>query len=149
MLDKIINDEDEMSGILNIVLDSLKSIYENKKVYSNSTINQRRARAELIADPVKAFYNENCEVPSDPAVYEIKEDLYKTFLEFCKSKKLQIVSNRKFFKQLKEEYDANEGRATIKDDRYGNKEHRPRVIFNIHLLTDEEKKKRDEQDADE
>ena len=30
-----------------------------------------------------------------------------------------------------------------------NKEHRPRVLFNIHLLTDEEKKKRDEQDADE
>ena len=28
------------------------------------------------------------------------------------------------------------------------KKHRPRVLFNIHLLTDEEKKKRDdEQDA--
>ena len=45
-----------MSGILNIVLDSLKTIYENKKIYTNSTINQRRAKAELIADPVKAFY---------------------------------------------------------------------------------------------
>ena len=68
-----------------------------KKYISNSTISQRRAKAELIADPVKAFYNENCEVPSDPAVYEIKEDLYKKFLEFCKSKKLQIVSSRKFY----------------------------------------------------
>ena len=147
MLDKIINDEDEMSGILNIIRDSLKSIYENKKVYSNSTISQRRVRAELISNPVKAFYNENCEVPSDPKIYEIKENLYKKFLEFCKSKKSQIVSSRKFFKQLKEDYDANEGRVIIIDE--DGKEHKPRVLFNIHLLTDEEKEKKreDEQDA--
>jgi P4 family phage/plasmid primase-like protien len=143
LLDEIIDDEEEMSGILNIVLDSLESIYENKKIYTNSTINQRRVRAELIADPVKAFYNENCEVPSDPAGYEIKEDLYKKFLEFCKSKKSQIVSSRKFFKQLKEEYNANEGRVIIKDK--DGKDYNPRVLFNIHLLTDEEKKKRDDE----
>jgi hypothetical protein len=129
-----------MSGILNIVLDSLKSIWENKKVYSNSTINQRRARAELIADPVKAFYNENCQIPSDLKIYEIKEKLYKKFLEFCTSKKSQIVSSRIFFKQLKEEYGANEGRAPIIDE--NGKEHKPWVLFNIHLLTEKKKTKR-------
>ena len=100
LLDKIVNDEDEMSGILNIALDSLESIYENKKVYSNLTINQRRAKTELIADPVKAFYNENCIVPEDPKIYEKKDDLYNKFLKFCQSKKLQILSSRKFLDQL-------------------------------------------------
>jgi P4 family phage/plasmid primase-like protien len=146
LLDKIVNDKDEMSGILNIVLDSLKSIYGNKKIYSNSTVNQRRVRAELIADPVKAFYNENCEVPSDPAIYEVKDVLYKKFLEFCKSKKSQIVSSRKFFEQLREKHNANESRATIKDN--DGKEHRLRTLSNIHLLTGQEKKQRDEQVTD-
>ena len=145
MLDKIVNDKEEMSGILNIVLDSLKSIYENKKIYTNSTVNQRRVRAELIANPVKAFYNENCEIPSDPTKYVIKEDLYKKFLEFCKSKKSQVVSNKKFFKKLKSDYDTNDGRVLIKDEKTG-EEHKPRVLFNIHLLTeDEQKKKRDDE----
>jgi P4 family phage/plasmid primase-like protien len=144
LLDKIINDENEMSGILNIVLDSLNSIYDNKKIYSNSTINQRRAKAELIANPVKAFYEENCQVPSDSKIYEIKEDLYKEFVKYCNSNKLHTLGYRKFIDQLKKEYHANDGRAKITDEN-GN-EHKPHVLFNIILLTDEEKKKRDEQE---
>ncbi len=146
LLDKIINDKDEMSGILNIVIESLKSIYENKKIYSNSTINQRRVRAELIADPVKAFYNENCKVPSDPAEFETKDNLYNKFKDFCIRKNSYITKKKNFFYQLSREHDANEGRAEITDPDT-NKKHTPRVIFNIHLLTDAEKKIRDEQDA--
>ena len=142
LLDKIVNDEDEMSGILNIVIDSLKSIYENKKIYVNSTTSQRRAKAELIADPVKAFYDEMCQIPSDPAVYEKKEDLYNEFVKFCNSKRLYIPSYKEVIKKLKKEYDTIEGRARIIDD--NDKEHKPRVLFNIHLISEEEKKKRDE-----
>jgi P4 family phage/plasmid primase-like protien len=146
LLDKIIKDEDEMSGILNIALDALQSVYENEKIHTNSTISQRRERAELIADHVKGFYNENCKVLLDSTEYETKDDLHKAFLKFCQCKKLQIVSRKKFFDQLKEEYGTNEGRAEIEGE--NGKKHRPWVIFNIQLLTDEEKKKRDEQDDD-
>ena len=136
-----------MSGILTIVMDSLKTIYENKKIYVNSTISQRRAKEELIADPVKAFYDEMCEIPSDPAVFEKKEDLYNAFVKFCKSKRLYIPSYKEVIKKLKNEHDTNEGRARIRND--NGKEQKPGVLFNIHLLTDEEKKNRDEQDAEE
>jgi putative DNA primase/helicase len=147
LLEKIINDEDEMSGILNIVLDSLQSIYENKKIYSNSTISQRRLRAELIVDPVKAFYNENCKVPDGSEEFETKDNLYNKFVEFCTCKKIPPKSRTKFFKQLREEYGTgNEGRE-ISTDENGNK-HSIRTLSNIHLLTNEEKKKRDEQNAD-
>jgi P4 family phage/plasmid primase-like protien len=147
LLDRIIKDEEEMSGILNIALDSLQSIYENKKIYNNSTINQRRAKAELIANPVKAFYKENCKIPLDPKTYEKKDELYKRFLEFLKSNKLHTLSKIKFFDQLKTEYYVNEGRTRIPNEN-GGKEDRPYVIYNIQLLTDEEKKKRDEQGDD-
>ena len=90
-----------MSGILTIVMDSLKTIYENKKIYVNSTISQRRAKAELTADPVKAFYDEMCEIPSDPAVFEKKEDLYNAFVKYCKSKRLYILSYKEVIKKLK------------------------------------------------
>jgi P4 family phage/plasmid primase-like protien len=144
LLDKIVNDEEEMSGILNIVIDSLKSIYENKKIYVNSTISQRRTRAELIADPVKAFYDENCIIPSDPAAYEKGEDLYKAFVKFCNIKRSHIPNYKQFINKLKKEHDAKEGRAIIKNQ--NGKEHKPRVLFNIHLLTDDEKKKREEEE---
>jgi phage/plasmid-associated DNA primase len=142
LLDKIVNDEDEMSGILNIVLDSLKSIHENKKIHVNSTISQRRVRAELIANPVKAFYDENCDVPSDPAAYEKGEGLYNAFIKFCNTKRSHIPSYKQFLNKLKKECDVVEGRVRIQDEH--GKEHRIRVLFNIHLLTDDEKKKKEE-----
>jgi hypothetical protein len=135
-----------MSGILNIVIDSLKTIHENKKIHVNSTISQRREKSELIANPVKAFYDENCDVPSDPAGYEKKEDLYKAFVKFCNEKRSYIPSYKEFIKKLKKEHDANEGRVRIIDD--NGKEHKPRVLFNIHLLTEEEKKKKEEEEQD-
>jgi P4 family phage/plasmid primase-like protien len=146
LLDKIVNDEDEMSGILNIVIDSLKTIYENKKIYVNSTISQRRVRTELIANPVKAFYDEMCEIPSDPVVYEKGEDLYDAFVKFCNTKRLYIPSYKQFINKLKKEHDAKDGRVRISEPDDNGKEHRIRVLFNIHLLTEEEKKKKDEQD---
>jgi len=133
-----------MSGILNIVIDSLKTIYEIKKIHVNSTISQRRVRAELISNPVKAFYDENCIIPSDPAAYEKGEDLYDVFVKFCNIKKSYILSYKEFIKKLKKEHDAAEGRVRIQDK--NGKERRIRVLFNIRLLTDDEKKKRDEEE---
>jgi hypothetical protein len=147
LLDKIVNDEDEMSGILNLVIDSLKSIYENKKINVNSTISQRRVRAELISNPVKGFYDENCIIPSDPAAYEKGEDLYNVFVKFCNIKKSHIPSYKQLIKKLKKEHDAEEGRARIQDQ--NGKEHRIRVLFNIHLLTDDEKKKKVDEEEEE
>ena len=133
-----------MSGILNLVIDSLKSIYDNKKIHVNQTIGQRRAKSELIANPVKAFYHENCIIPSDPAAYEKGEDLYNVFVKFCNTKRSHILSYKQFLSKLKKEHDAVEGRARIQDQ--NGKEHRIRVLFNIHLLTEDEKQKKEEEE---
>lgn len=47
--------------------------------------------------------------------------------------------------KLKKEHDAKDGRVRISEPDDNGKEHRIRVLFNIHLLT-EKKKKKDEQD---
>ena len=129
-----------MSGILNIVIDSLESIYENKKIYTNSTISQRRAKSELIADPVKAFLDMNGWTPStnQEEEYVTKDAFYEDFTNFCNCHKIHILSYDAFAKKLKKEHELLNGRK-IDDDGNGNKK-KLTIWFVKHLtLTDEEK----------
>ena len=56
LLNKIVNSEEEMSGIFNLVINSLGIITKNNKIHVNaSTITERRAKAKVIQNPIKAF----------------------------------------------------------------------------------------------
>ena len=149
LLDKIVNDEEEMSGILNIVIDSLKTIHENKKIYVNSTISQRRAKAELIADPVKAFLDIKGWVAASTnhsEEYLTKDVFYKDFTKFCNDHKLHVLSYDAFAKKLKKEHELLNGRK-IEDDSNGNKT--KITVWFVKHITDEEKtaKKEDEEEV--
>jgi P4 family phage/plasmid primase-like protien len=148
LLNKIINDEEEMSGILNIVIDSLKSIHENKKIHVNSTISQRRAKSELTADPVSAFLDMDGWVPSinQTEEYLTKDAFYEDFTTFCNDHKLHVLSYDAFAKKLKKEHNLSNGRK-IEDDGNGNK--KKITIWFVKRLTDEEKaaKKEDEEEV--
>ena len=146
LLSKIINDEEEMSGILNLVINSLNIIHHNKKIHTKSTISQRRAKAELTADPVSAFLDIDDWVASTNQTeeYVTKDEFYGEFTKFCNDHKLHILSYDAFAKNLKREHKLPNGRK-IEDDTNGNK--KKVTIWFIKRLTDEEKaaKKEDEE----
>ncbi len=143
-----VSEEEEMSGILNIVIDSLKTIHENKKIYVNSTISQRRAKAELIADPVKAFLDIKGWTASTNQAeeYVTKDVFYKDFTKFCNDHKLHVLSYDAFAKKLKKEHELLNGRK-IEDDSNGNKT--KITVWFVKHITDEEKtaKKEDEEEV--
>jgi len=147
LLSKIINDEEEMSGILNLVINSLKIIHNSKKIHIQSTISQRRAKAELTADPVSAFLDICSWVPStnQGEEYITKDEFYEEFTKFCNDHKLHILSYDAFAKKLKKEHKLSNGRK-IEDDDNGNKT--KVTIWIVKRLTHKEKaaKKEDEEE---
>ena len=124
LLSKIINDEEEMSGILNIVVNSLQVIHNNKKIHTKSTISQRRAKAELTADPISAFLDIGgwitASITNQGEEYITKDEFYGEFTKFCKDHKLYVLSYDAFAKKLKKEHNISNGRK-IEEDSNGNK----------------------------
>ncbi len=150
LLSKIINDEEEMSGILNLVINSLKVIYNSKKIHLQSTISQRRAKAELTADPVSAFLDIDgwiaASTTNQAEEYITKDEFYGNFTKFCNDHKLHVLSYDAFAKKLKKEHNLSNGRK-IEEDGNGNK--KKITIWFVKRLTDEEKasKKDDEEEV--
>jgi len=138
LLNKIINDEEEMSGILNLVINSLNVIHNSKKIHVQSTISQRRAKAELTADPVSAFLDieDWVESTNHAEEYVTKEAFYGEFMKFCNDHKLHVLSYDPFAKKLKKEHKILKGRK-IEEDGNGNK--KKITIWFLKRLTDEEK----------
>ena len=148
LLSKIINNEDEMSGILNLVINSLNVIHNSKKIHVQSTISQRRAKAELTADPVSAFLDTEdwVESTNHAEEYVTKEAFYGEFMKFCNDHKLHVLSYDPFAKKLKKEHNLSNGRKIEEDDN-GNK--KKTTIWFVKRLPDEEKaaKKEDEEEV--
>ena len=149
LLSKIINDEDEMSGIFNLVINSLKVIHNSKKIHVQSTISQRRAKAELTADPVSAFLDIGGWVEStninQAEEYVTKDALYEYFTKFSNEHKLYVLSYDVFAKKLKKEHKLSNGRKIV-DDGNGNK--KKITIWFVKRLTDEERAVKKEDDEE-
>lgn len=140
-----------MSGILNLVINSLQVIHNNKKIHTKSTISERRAKAELTADPISAFLDIGgwvaASITNQGEEYITKDEFYGDFTKFCNDHKLHVLSYDAFAKKLKKEHKLPNGRK-IEDDGSGNKKKKTTIWF-VKRLTDEEKnaKKEDEEEV--
>jgi phage/plasmid-associated DNA primase len=151
LLSKIINDEEEMSGILNLVVNSLKVIYNSKKIHLQSTISQRRAKAELTADPISAFLGTGewvaASTTNHAKEYITKDEFYGEFTKFCNNHKLHVLSYDSFAKKLKKEHGLLNGRKIEDDGNNGNKTKKITIWF-VKRLTDEEKEAKNEDEEE-
>ena len=106
--------EDELSGIFNIIAKCLRTIDRTGKIHVNSkSISERRKRAELIRNPIKAFLNDATNKEPTLDDFETKDVLYQAFLKFCKIKKLLVIGYDEFAKTLKNEHDLKNDRKVI------------------------------------
>jgi putative DNA primase/helicase len=105
LLKKIVNNEEEMSGIFNLVVNSLRTITKNNGIYVNaSTIKERRAKAKITENPIKAFLEDALAKEPYEDDYETSDDLYDAFYRYCKYNKLHILGSDAFSEILGKEY---------------------------------------------
>jgi putative DNA primase/helicase len=115
---KKLSSEEEKSGIFNIIAIALKRITQNGgRIYINQkTIKERREKAELIHDPIKAFTNKAIAKNSVEADNETKEVLYLAYKRFCKFHKLPVEQKETLGKILKKKpYEWKDGRKSKGD----------------------------------
>ena len=114
LLNKFITNEEEMSGIFNLVVNSMRTIVNRNKIHVNaSTISQRRAKAKLIQDPIRAFLEEA--LAKEPANddYETSGDMHDAFERFCQHHTLSGPGFDKFSEDLRKIHGLNKGRKII------------------------------------
>ncbi len=94
-----------MSGIFNLVINSLRTINKNNEVYVNaSTIKERRAKAKITQNPIKAFLEDALAKEPNEDDYETSDDLYDAFYRYCNHNKLHILGSDAFSEILGKEY---------------------------------------------
>ncbi len=94
--------EDEISGIFNILMNSLRTIRQMQEVYVNEkTIVERRLRYMRATDSVKAFMEEMIDVKSTESDWIPKFDLHYMYCVYCKEYKLPALEYNPFCKKIK------------------------------------------------
>jgi phage/plasmid-associated DNA primase len=105
LLNKIMKNEEEISGIFNLVVNSWETITTRNEIHVNAaTISARRAKAKLTQNPIKAFLEEALAKESKEDDFETGKDLYDAFYRFCEHNKLQILGSDAFSEILGKDY---------------------------------------------
>ena len=103
LLNKIVNNEEEMSGILNLVINSLKVISKYNKIHqSAATTKERRAKAKISQNPMKAFLKSALAKESTDKDYETSGAMYNAFERFCNYYQVSGPGEDDFSRKLKE-----------------------------------------------
>ena len=114
LLNKIIAKEEEISGIFNLVVNSMRTIVNRNKIHVNaSTISQRRAKAKLTQNPVKAFLEDALAKEPEKDDYETSDDMYYAFYRFCQHHQLYVLGSDAFSETLRKEDGLRKERKTI------------------------------------
>ena len=113
LLDKIVNSDQEMSGIFNLVVNSLRIITKNNKIHVNAaTISERRTKAKIIQNPIKAFLSDAlAKKPSEKDI-ETSDDMYNAFERFCSYHEVLGPDHDKFLEDLKNKHDLEKRRKS-------------------------------------
>jgi putative DNA primase/helicase len=107
LLDKLTTDE-ELSGIFNVLMKHLRRVLKNKEIYVNArSIEERRVKYQLAADPISAFINEAINPVIDPEVERntIKDAMYIAYSQFCSIKKIGAIKKEAFGKALSKRFE--------------------------------------------
>jgi putative DNA primase/helicase len=110
-LAKLTTDE-EISGIFNVLMDALRDILlKNNGIFINEkTIQTRKEKYEMAADPIGSFIEHAVAKDSDESDKTPKDLLYNIYKRYCKENKLAVESKENFGKMLKNKYQYQDGR---------------------------------------
>ena len=101
--ERLISDQDEMSGFLNWALEGLNRLRANGWHFSDGkTVDQVREEYIVRSDPYKAFVIHSLTENSDSFV--IKDELYEAYKAHCEIHKLGHKSRDSFFKNFKDQF---------------------------------------------
>ena len=110
---KKLTTEEELSGIFNVLIMALRRLLNRNRIYiEEKTIEQRRERYTIAADPVKAFLEDAVAEDSVESDTVVKERLYQAYRRFCKKHNLAILSKESLGKILKAVKKYQEGRES-------------------------------------
>lgn len=94
----------EFSGLLNKATKALSQLLKNNRFHGDKTPDEWREIYIRKSDPIGAFVLDCCEEINDPEAYIIKPDLYTAFVNYCKIRKLSIVTTTQFSQQIKTKF---------------------------------------------
>ena len=125
--------EEEMSGIFNILVMTLRRVL-NKGIFSKEkSIEQRRERHGLAVNPIGCFRREALAEDSVETDKTTKESLYQAYKRFCQEHNLAVESKENFGKILKNRYQIQEGRESSGERRTIWKGVKSTEFYNIAL----------------
>lgn len=118
--------EQELSGIFNILMISLRTILKNDQIYFNKkTIEDKRLKHEISANPVKSFIEEVIDEASTCDESITKDEIYEHYLIFCNKHSIPKKSKEVFGKELK--------KLNYKDGRETKGENRRTIWYGIRI----------------
>jgi len=98
--------EQELSGLLEVVLKRLPRVLKNGIYVSQDTIEQNYNKYIQSSNPVRGFVEVALE--KDSSSLQSKDEIYYAFKMFCSSKSLPIESEQSFSRRLKKQYGFND-----------------------------------------
>lgn len=124
---------EEMSGVLNWVLEGLKRLRSNGFEFTNGkSVDQVREEYIRKSSPIRSFLMDCIESPA-PTGQVLKEELYAAFVEYCSNMKLPVVGSDTFFKNLPMHVQVHTERVQVPG-----KDRRQRVFVGLRLKLREE-----------
>ncbi len=106
--------EEEISGIFNILMASLRRILKNRELYVNEkTIEEKRIKYERTVNPIQSFREEAVSEYSQPTHYVTKTDFYQAYVTYCCKHTLPKEKYDNFCKIIKNKTDVQETRKDI------------------------------------
>jgi len=105
--------EEELSGLLNLILESIKWMRWTGKFPGLESIEQREEAYNMMQNPVEYFLEERVEEKIGESI--TKDEMYEAFTSWCRTKNIPIESKESFGKKLKLRY--RDTRSTINGKR--------------------------------
>jgi len=110
-----ISSKSEMSGLLNLALDSLQNILKNKKFSGNQSTNDIKTKWIRKSDSLRAYLNEN--IVEDENGQISKKDFKNQYLLFCKLSKTKPQGDKAIKERLTTDFGAFDQRIGADGDR--------------------------------
>ena len=107
--------EEELSGLLRIVLRRLPRVLKEGISTASSSIDENYEKYILSSNPVRAFFETVLEQDNNRAT--LKSEVFTSFKIFCNSKKLAGESEQSFNRKLKREFNLKD--MQIRDEKGG------------------------------
>ena len=98
LIDELTTDE-ELSGLLNIVMERMPRLISNSGVFKNAPSGYELKQTwKDHANSVESFINNQIEFDKNSKI--VKKDLFKIYLMYCKEKKFKSVSDKTFSSRI-------------------------------------------------